>query len=147
MCVRIAKLWSGNAGQACTGKDTTRRDRRVRHRGERHKTARTYVCVYVRMRVLFSALSFKAPVCCSARPDISPALATMTPKLVKKGGLKAASATSFQSSPQKSTSRVDLRTLTASKTALGSPGRRNAKPATAQINFYVRFYKISYDFI
>ena len=99
MCVRVAELWSGSAGQACTGKDTTRRDRRVRHRGERHKTARTYVCVYVRMRVFFSVLTFEAPVCCAARPDTSSALATMSPKLVKNSGLKASSATSSQSSP------------------------------------------------
>ena len=108
--------------------------------GRTHKTARTHVCAYVRMRLLFSVVTFEAPVCCAARPDTSSALATMSPKLVKKSGLKASSATSSQSSPQKSTSRVDLRTLTASKKALGSPGRRNAKPASAPINLYVWQY-------
>ena len=60
------------------------RDRRVGHLGKRHKTARTYVCVYVRMRVFVSLVTFEAHVCCAARPDTSSALETMAPKLVKK---------------------------------------------------------------
>ena len=71
---------------------------------------------------------------------ILPALATMAPKLDKKSGSKASSATSSQSSSPKNTSRVDLRKLTASKKALGSPGRKNSKPASAPINLYVWQY-------
>ena len=97
------------------------------------------------MRVLFSALSFKVPVNCSARPDTSPDLETMKPKLVKKGGLKVASATSAQTSPQKSASRVDLRTLTSPKEVLGNQGRKTAKPAAAPINVNVWQYSSDCD--
>ena len=53
----------------------------------------------VRIRVLLSVVTFEAVVCCAARPENSSALATMSPMLVKKSGLKVSSATSSQSSP------------------------------------------------
>ena len=88
--------------------------------------------------MLLPALSFKVRLCCWTRPDIHTALETMALKLIKKVGLKAPSAASAQTSPQKAgRPRVDPSTLTSQKKVTRGQGSKTAKPAAAPINVYV----------